>query len=298
MSYSKYTLAVLLLLVAITGNAASHVAPDAARIEHLDASLSALYQALERISEGKPDTATRDTLNSVQQRQKEARRLAEKGQNEQASALLEEAFTDLKIRIAAVRGGSGPAIEADAPSPHLEEKRRADLKHINDSLDALLGALVAIGEEKGRKELAEEIRTQVHHHQHSANALADRGALDAARAELDEALVTVKTAIATLRNRETLVRSLNFANKEEEYRYELDRYETFAMLIKLLTEKKSLAPATQAQMEAFQAQARSEYAEAQAAARGGDFETAVKRQEASNQSLIKAIRRGGVFIPG
>ena len=65
-----------------------------------------------------------------------------------------------------------------------------------------------------------------------------------------------------MRSGDTLVRSLNFASKEEEYRYEIDRNDTHQMLIKVLVEisqkiEKKLADGGPKGREVFEARVKS-----------------------------------------
>ena len=97
-----------------------------------------------------------------------------------------------------------------------------------------------------------------------------------------------------MRSGDTLVRSLDFATKEEEYRYELDRNDTHQMLVRVLLEGKPRTPGQQT----FIDKALQLRGEADAAAVGRDHTAAVKLLEESTRELIRAIRSAGVFIPG
>ncbi len=129
-----------------------------------------------------------------------------------------------------------------------------------------------------------------------ANQLRVSGDLDAARVRLDEAYVAIKIAVEHQRSGDTLVRSLSFKNKEEEYYYELDRNDTHRMLIKLLLEESGRSKATNLRQFLEQAQALRNQAETEAAA--GKFGAAVKSLENSTTQLVRALRRAGIYIPG
>jgi hypothetical protein len=98
-----------------------------------------------------------------------------------------------------------------------------------------------------------------------------------------------------MRSGDTLVRSLNFANKAEEYKYEQDRNDSLQMLYKVLIEQKG-APTSFVEMQVKKA--RELRSEAENTATAGDHEKAVKQMEESTGQLIRAIRSAGVFIPG
>ena len=97
----------------------------------------------------------------------------------------------------------------------------------------------------------------------------------------------------------TLVRSLIFTSKREEFDYEIDRNETHRMLINvLLSERKDAGGAMPPAMQAFVDQAAALRKDADAQARRGDHEGAIKTLEASTRELVRAIRAGGIYIPG
>ena len=93
--------------------------------------------------------------------------------------------------------------------------------------------------------------------------------------------------------------SLNFASKEEEYHYELDRNDTHQMLVTVLLEEKMADSAGVAKMvNVFLDKARLLREEGDRQAARGDFEAAVQTLEESTKELVRAIRSGGIYIPG
>lgn len=192
------------------------------------------------------------------------------------------------------------ALQAPATlaQPTPSSKQQADFDHIQQSLSALSDALTRIGEEKGRQSFATAMNKTAQQHLNKAQLLLKTGHHNEARAELDNAMVAVKTAIATLRNRETLIRSLNFDNPADEYQYELDRFHTYSMLINLLLERMQPDPDKRASMEKLMKQAWEKETAARTQAAANDYSTAIKIQEDSNKLLLQAIRRGGIYVPG
>ncbi len=166
-----------------------------------------------------------------------------------------------------------------------------------ESVDALAAAFERICDEKqcDQSERENVIKT-VRGKAVEANQLRVSGDLDAARVRLDEAYVAIKIAVEHQRSGDTLVRSLSFKNKEEEYYYELDRNDTHRMLIKLLLEENGRSKATNLRQFLEQAQALRNQAETEAAA--GKFGAAVKSLENSTTQLVRALRRAGIYIPG
>jgi hypothetical protein len=132
-----------------------------------------------------------------------------------------------------------------------------------------------------------------------AQALAAQGKVGEARPVLDRAYLTARVSIEALRRGDTLVRSLHFASAREEYDYELDRNETHAMLIKLLlADRKDASGAMPPAMQTLVDKAGGLRGEAEAKARTGDHPGAIKLLEDATRELVRAIRVGGVYIPG
>ena len=192
------------------------------------------------------------------------------------------------------------AVRLAAPEEVTLKKQESDYKARLDSVNALLGAYRRVASEKGNasKTIAETValidRSVV-----EGQRLAQAGKFKEGRIELDRAYLVAKAGISTLRSGDTLVRSLNFANKEEEYHYEIDRNDTHQMLIKVLVEeKRATNPALDQQVQGFLDKARDLRNLAEAAAVRRDHARAVKLLEESTVELVRAIRNAGIYIPG
>lgn len=175
------------------------------------------------------------------------------------------------------------------------EKKKHDFEARLESTRALLAAQQRIVKEKGAGREAQEVARSIEGQLDEAQKLAAAGRDDEARALLDRAYLTARVSIESLRRGDTLVRSLNFANKREEYDYEIDRNDTHRMLIKvLLADRKESAGL----MQPFIDKSALLRGEAEARAKGGDHDGAVKTLEDSTRELVRAIRAGGLYIPG
>ena len=178
------------------------------------------------------------------------------------------------------------------------EKRLVDLDARIDSVDALLAAHERIASEKNAGDAAAKLRDQVGSLLSRARVSRDEGQTEAARELVDEAYVAAKTSIESLRGGDTLVRSLEFASKKEEYEYEVDRNDTHGMLVTVLLKEKmdDAGVASMVKQHVDRADETRKRAESQAGS--GDYEAAVKTMEDATRELVKAIRRAGVYIPG
>ena len=220
---------------------------------------------------------------------KAARSALHAGDLEKASALLTE-----------VRSTFFEAVRLAAPEEVTAKKLENDYKARLDSVNALLGAYKRVANEKGSAAKAvNETVAQIEKSVAEAAKLAQGGKYKEGRAELDRAYLVAKAGISSLRSGDTLVRSLKFANKEEEYQYEIDRNDTHQMLIKVLVEEKRAGnPALDQQVSAFVAKARDLRTAAETAASKKDHAQAVQLLEESTAELVRAIRNAGIYIPG
>lgn len=209
------------------------------------------------------------------------------GRLESASKLLDDASRAMfeGVRLA----------DADAL---VVRKQRIDFDARMESTRVLLEAQKRIAAEKGGGPRAGELSQRIEAQMAEASRLATSGRLVDARATLDGAYLAVKAAIGNLRGGETIVRSLTFASKAEEYGYEVDRNETHRMLVQLLLKDKRGSGSVDAMVEEAVAAAAKLRAKAEEQAARRDHEGAVQTLEQSTRELVKAIRAAGVYIPG
>lgn len=270
------------------------------------ASVDALLMAQRRIvKEKNGDPKEIETGNRVEALMREASALAAEGKLAEGRGILDRAYALVKTDIQGLRGGEtlvkthagGSAVTQAASGG--KSKQRQDFDNRMASVDALLMAQRRIVEEKkgGAKET--QVGDRIGAMMVEAEALAAAGKLEQGREVLDRAYVMVKKDIQGLRGGETLVRSLNFASKEEEYRYEIDRNDTHTMLVDLLLkEKRQSVSGLDEIVSSRIKQAMLLRAMAEAFAAQGDFESGIKKLEESTHEIVHAIRAAGVFIPG
>lgn len=186
-----------------------------------------------------------------------------------------------------------------APEQVTGEKKKLDFDNRMESVKALLAAQKRISAEKREGAKGAETSKAIEAQIREAAALAAAGKVDQGRVLLDQIYLTAKVAIEGLREGDTLVRSLNFASKEEEYLYEVDRNDTHKMLIKvLLNEKRSSNAGLEGMVQKYIDQADALRVSAEAMAAKKDFEAGIKLLEDSTKELVRAIRGAGVYIPG
>ena len=191
------------------------------------------------------------------------------------------------------------SVRLAAPEQLTAEKKQRDFDNRMESVKALLSAQKRISAEKKLGAKGAETSNQIEAQMREAAALAAAGKLDEGRALLDKVYVATKMSIESMREGDTLVRSLNFASKEEEYHYELDRNDTHKMLVKvLLEEKRASNPNLESMVQKYLDQAAALRTSAEGMAGKRDFESAIRTLEDSTKELVRAIRSAGIYIPG
>lgn len=185
------------------------------------------------------------------------------------------------------------------PEQVAGEKAQRDFDARLESTKALLAAQQRITREKGAGREARESTRRIEQQLAEAQKLAAQHRLDEARPALDRAYLTARVSIEAMRRGDTLVRSLTFASKREEYDYELDRNDTHRMLVTVvLADRREPGGTMPAAMQSAVDKAAALRRDAEAKARAGDTAGGIALLEESTRELVRAIRAGGLYIPG
>lgn len=261
--------------------------PDAVSVERR---LGSVQTLIEKSSAARQIDAS--GIAGAQERRARARNLHTQaaealraGDAPRANALLDDAS---KLMIEAVRMA--------APEQIVQDKARKDFDARLESTRTLTDALKRISAEKAAGRETTELIANVERGMREARSIAAGGDVERARMVLDQSYLVAKAAIGSLRGGDTLVRSLSFASKDEEYHYEIDRNDTHRMLVKLLVEEKRAA--SQAMVTPLVERAQTLRAQATERAGRGDFVEAIRLLEDSTRELVRAIRSAGIYIPG
>jgi len=212
-----------------------------------------------------------------------ARAALDQGNLDKASALLTES-----------RSTFFDAVRFAAPEEVTAKKLENDYLLRLESVNALLAAYKRVSDEKSAKGVKETV-AQIEKSIAAGALLAKDRKFKEARAEIDRGYLVAKAGLTSLRSGDTLTRSLNFANKEEEFHYEIDRNNTHQMLIKVLVDDQK---ASGDMVKNFLSKAAELRLQADAAASRKDFAEGVKLLEDSTTELVRAIRNAGIYIPG
>lgn len=180
----------------------------------------------------------------------------------------------------------------------VAEKKHENYQKKRHSLEAMLEAHHRIAIENGEDAASQEVENFAHSKLDEAQAESEKGNYARALELTDSAYLTVKVSLTKLREGKTLVRSLHFETKADEYQYELDRNNTHNMLINTVLKEKRADPHLGKLMDIPMNQAEKLRHQAEQEAARGEYENAIRSMEQSTSQIIKAIRMGGIFIPG
>ena len=209
-------------------------------------------------------------------------------EKQEASRLLDEAVKSMYT-----------AIRSASPEKVLASKKKADFEKLQRSVDTFIEQHERISEEKGSGGEGQALRAQVKTLGVEAEKLFAAGRTDDAQKLLRESFEMLRDSIESMREGETLVRSLNFANKKDEYDYELERYKSQRLLVDVLLEsKRAASPYVAKQVDGFITVAEEGRTKAEVAAGKGDYEAAITMLEDARKQIVRALRSGGIYVPG
>jgi hypothetical protein len=275
-----------LAALALWALAALAVAEDRDALERRMSSVATLIESSSaaRQIDSSGMAAAREKRDNARLIHREAAATLKAGDAASAARLLDQATREMMngVRLA-------------KPEQVQGEKDRRDFDARMDSARALLAAQQRITAEKGSEPQAREATLRIEQAIAQADKLAASGQHAQARPVLDRAYLFARVSIESMRRGDTLVRALTFANKREEYAYEIDRNDTHRMLVSLvLAERRDVQPMVQPLLD----KAAGLRQEAEAQAQRGEHDGAVKTLEESTRELLKAVRAGGIYVPG
>lgn len=303
LSQLRTLLLCLVVLSPLSGTLAAEPTPDLSQTtprpprppedaEQLERRLSSVEKLIEKSSaalqvESAGNAQAQDLRSQARQFRLQAVAAFTSGKLVEASRLLDQAAKKMF-----------EAARLAAPEQLANDKKKRDFASRLESVKALLAAQKRISVEKklGAEGIAAANKLEVQ--MQEATALANAGKLDQGRALLDQVYFTTKVVIEGLRDGDTLVRSLEFATKEDEYLYEVDRNDTHKMLVRVLLDEKRASNANlESMVKVYLDKAANLRTQADVLAGKKNFEAAITLLESSTRELVRAIRGAGVYIP-
>lgn len=179
-----------------------------------------------------------------------------------------------------------------------QDRRREAYEKRLHTVQTFLKAYERVAGEKQMTAASTAQLTDIRQLMAAAESRAADGKLEEATELLDKAYATARGDIRQMRDGETLTRSLNFETAEDEYSYEHDRNESHLMLLQFAISEKNPPKTRLVHIEELRQQAVDLRARAEGEAKAGKHEEAIGTLVQSTDTLLKAIRMSGIYIPG
>jgi len=129
-----------------------------------------------------------------------------------------------------------------------------------------------------------------------ADELAGVKRYEEAYAIADGAYHQLIEAMKKVRDKETVEYRLEFGSIDEEFAYEVRRFESHKMLLEMLLAEKRPSQNAMQLIDSYVAEAGLKSTQARVLADKGDFEDALARQEAAVEDLTRAMRVAGIYF--
>jgi hypothetical protein len=223
-----------------------------------------------------------------------------------ARALVEEAKADLAG--GAYESANGKLNEAfrlltvEARKLSEEDVKRERLQEAYDrnrnAVTIFLTAYERVAREKELSAVAGDHVAEIRKSIAEAEALAADDKIGEANAVLESAYRLARGDIREMREGETLTRSLNFETPEDEYHYEKGRNDSHILLLQYAIAEKNPPQTRLERIDELRREAMTLRDQAEGKARSGDPAGALGMIARSTESLLKAIRMSGMWIPG
>ncbi len=180
---------------------------------------------------------------------------------------------------------------------HSSKNRVVQMKNLfekrNKQVDIFFTTAERIKSEKGWTEEQEQLFAKAYAERAFAMELYKDNSYDDAIKTLDTAYLLVTASVGSMKQGETLVRTLEFKTPKDEYDYEVDRNEVFFSLIDIYLKGK-IDEKTKIDID----KARDIQKKASVIAEKGEYKDAVKELEISTKMLIRLVRtKVGLYIP-
>jgi tetratricopeptide (TPR) repeat protein len=281
----------LTVLLAFAPLAASAQAGDPNRAVAVAKKLELLQRYLQsgnadKIATG-DNSVAQELLDRAQERAGEALQSYNRGDMAIAEERLNEAFrayTEALDAQRAKRAGLGEM-----------RQQNADLrKEVVSYLQAFDEALLA----KGPAAAGLLNRGRVDDLLDESRYLEENGDPQAAQLRLKEVYNLAVTALSRIRENETVVYALDFRTPADEYRYELNRFQSYSMLVTQMRKSSELGTQALKLAKRYAEEGTGLRKEAEEQAGAGQYERAIATMEQANKRLVRSLQMMGLSIPG
>lgn len=209
------------------------------------------------------------------------------GENSRAYKSAESAIVLLKK--------SSKLVPNESQLAHLKERNKELLVSIKDFEASHKENFERMAKTQGKDAAIDYDRKKVEQLKVNAAESASKGDYGRANKDLEQAQHMITAAIHKMLNNQTIVYDLKFENAEEEYEYELKRFEGYAELVPIAVEQKKPAEGAKKLMESFVEKGKKLRDRAIQKAKEGDFPTAIAMLQDATKDVRRGLRMVGVM---
>jgi tetratricopeptide (TPR) repeat protein len=281
----------LALLLALMPFAASAQAGDPNRAVAVAKKLELLQRYLQSDNSKKivsgDNSIAQQLLERAQERAGEALQSYNRGDMAIAEERLNDAFRAYSEALDAQRNKRTGLAELGRQNADLRQEVTSYLQAFDEALLAK-GPSAAGLLNRGRvDELLDE-----------SSYLEENGDPQAAQLRLKEVYNMAVTALTRIRENETVVYALDFRTPADEYRYELNRFQSYSMLVAQMRKSSELGAQALKLAKRYADEGTTLRKEAEKQAGAGQYEQAITTMEQANKRLVRSLQMMGLSIPG
>ncbi|HEY5719539.1 MAG TPA: hypothetical protein VIW02_04085 [Gammaproteobacteria bacterium] len=240
----------------------------------------------EKIASG-DNGAAQELLARARERGAEAMRAFEKGEMTRAGDRMNEAFRAYTEALEVQRRKGAGYAEIKQRNAALREEITAYRQAFDEALKEKGPAAAGLLNGARVDELLLE-----------SVELEKSGNPSGAQERLKEANNMVVAALTRIRQNETVVYTLDFRTPADEYRYEQNRHQSYAMLVEQMRQATELGEKALELARRYAEAGDKLRLQAEAEAGTGQYEQAIKTMEEANRQLVRALQMMGLSIPG
>jgi len=209
------------------------------------------------------------------------------GKNDQAYTQAENAIAMLKK--------STKMVPSESALEQLKQQNKELLASIKDFEASHKENYERTAKKQGKDAAIDYDKDRVEKLKASAKESAGKGDYVKANKDLEEAQHLITVALHKMLNNQTIVYDLNFETAEEEYNYELKRFQGYEELVPIAIEQKKPAEGAKKLMESFVKKGQDLRDRAMQAAKDGDYPTAIAMLQDATKDVRRGLRMIGVM---
>jgi HEPN domain-containing protein len=224
---------------------------------------------------------------------KKAEKALESAKSQLKDGSNDEAYKNAENAIALLKKSS-KLVPNESQLALMKDRNKELLASLKDFEDSHKENYARIAKKQGKEAAADYDKSKVASLKSSASDLVKKGDYGKANKNLEQAQRLVTTAIHKMLDKQTIVYDLKFESAEEEYEYELKRFEGYAELIPIAVEQKKPAEGAKKLMESFVDKGKKLRDRAKTKAKEGDFPTAIAMMQDATKDVRRGLRMIGV----